>query len=184
MAHSHSHKVTPAPKALISKCQLVNRETSEKKVAQYRDAIFTLQEKKWVETGHPEGSPWQVWYRNMSKTTPPPSATADPNSLSGLVVHDYHDPRTRNIVIKEKAEFIPDNIFFRTVDTGRLLPMELADFRIEWYAHKDHWEHVDRSMKKKGNNGATWEMYLIGLMVRPFLPFYRLLEQFIAYKCG
>lgn len=163
MSHAHPSKVTPVAHALISKCQLVNRETSEQRVAEYRDQLLTLQEEEYIKCGRPEGSPWQVWFREVAQSTPTPSAPSDPNAFSGLSLHDFHDPRTRNILLKKGAEFVPDNIFFRTVDTGRALPMKLADFRIQWYAHKNHWDHVDR-MKKQKKEG-NWEMYAFAIIV-------------------
>lgn len=164
MSRTQSHKVTPAVQARISDCQLVNRETSAKKVADYRDTLFILQEEQFEKKGHPEGSPWQVWFREISQSLPPPLATSDPNNVSGLSVYDFHDPQTRNVVLKKDAAFLPKNLFFRTVDTGRLLPMECADFRIEWYAHESHWEGVD-DMQKKEKNAPSWEAYTLAIMV-------------------
>ncbi|EIM89566.1 uncharacterized protein STEHIDRAFT_52368 [Stereum hirsutum FP-91666 SS1] len=164
MSRTQSHKVTPAVQARISDCQLVNRETSAKKVADYRDTLFILQEEQFEKKGHPEGSPWQVWFREISQSLPPPLDTSDPNNVSGLSVYDFHDPQTRNVVLKKDAAFLPKNIFFRTVDTGRLLPMECADFRIEWYAHESHWEGVD-DMQKKEKNAPSWEAYTLAIMI-------------------
>ncbi|KAF9031338.1 hypothetical protein BDZ89DRAFT_911643, partial [Hymenopellis radicata] len=58
------------------------------------------------------------------------------------------DQGKRAVAWKTGKMFQPDNLFFRTVDTGRLLPMALADFRVQLYAVESHWVFVETQKPK------------------------------------
>ncbi|KAI9740243.1 MAG: hypothetical protein M1834_004821 [Cirrosporium novae-zelandiae] len=53
------------------------------------------------------------------------------------------------IAWKSGKPFSPHFLFFRTVDTARLMPMAYAEFRVQFWAHKFFW--VERDAKKQGN---------------------------------
>lgn len=97
-----------------------------------------------------DGSPFQRWYRQNA-------------SLSTSV---YDQKGRRLIAWKTNKAFLPENIFFRTVDTYRLLPMALAEFRVEMWADPSVWEHLDQ---KEGSR-IGWCANMVLLMVRPVLP--------------
>ncbi|KAK0184731.1 hypothetical protein F5146DRAFT_891814, partial [Armillaria mellea] len=59
--------------------------------------------------------------------------------------------------------FHPENLFFRTIDTGRLLPMALASFRVQLYVTKDLWDAFQRDKEKE-----KWTTYVILALIRLF----------------
>lgn len=95
-------------------------------IQQIRDYQMKQDEIQWTPYG---GSPWRKWYRSQAK----PDAQ-----------------RKQHIFWKKSKPYEPKNIFFKTVDTGRLLPMSTALFRLQFYAHKSKWDHLDSQNKKPG----------------------------------
>ncbi|PBK61375.1 hypothetical protein ARMSODRAFT_896861, partial [Armillaria solidipes] len=51
--------------------------------------------------------------------------------------------------------------FVRTIDTGRLLPMALASFRVQMYATKDLWDSFERTEEKE-----KWTTYAVLTLMR------------------
>ncbi|EJD34929.1 hypothetical protein AURDEDRAFT_75733 [Auricularia subglabra TFB-10046 SS5] len=47
----------------------------------------------------------------------------------------------RLIAWKKNSEFTSEQLFFRSLDTGRLLSMALASFRMQFYAYPNLWAH-------------------------------------------
>lgn len=112
----------------MSRCQLVHHEVIKSTVERVRDVLFDQIEEQWNPEG---GSPWQKWYRQNT------------------VVSDHSDRRL--IAWKKSAPFEAEFLFFRSLDTGRFLPMHLADFSVQVYAHASHWEFIERT--KEGRKG-------------------------------
>jgi len=107
--------MSPTTPARISDCELVNIERND-----FNDMMGPL----WDALAQREPA-FEVWYRRHSSlvNSSPPSP-----------------PRV--IAWKSNAPFKPENLFFHTVDTGRLLPMSAAEFRIQYWAHKALWNRV------------------------------------------
>ncbi|KAK0429993.1 hypothetical protein EV421DRAFT_1722264, partial [Armillaria borealis] len=72
----------------------------------------------------------------------------------------------RTIAWKEGKPFHPENLSFRTIDTGRLLPMALANFRVQMYATKDLWDSFERTEEKE-----KWTMYAVLALMHRILIF-------------
>jgi hypothetical protein len=115
----------PFEPALISRCELVLYEVDTLRIRQAVNYVFGNDERMWGDAG----SPFQHWYRA--------SATLSANSAG------------RHIAWKSGKSFKPEHLFFRTIDSGRLLPMHLAQFRLQVYAHKSFWEALDAKGKRK-----------------------------------
>jgi hypothetical protein len=111
---------SPFEPALISQCELLMDEVDTRKI---KELMTFLTFGKFEEEWGVGGSPVQRWYR---------AATSLSIGSTG-----------RLIAWKSDKPFKPRNVFFRTIDSGRLLPMEHAIFRANIYAHKSHWEHLD-----------------------------------------
>ncbi|KAJ7480088.1 hypothetical protein B0H11DRAFT_2026489 [Mycena galericulata] len=118
--------------ALISRCELVNHELGIDSVSEILKITFDDMEKVWEDAG----SPYQKWYRSV--------ATGKEAIVDEALVAIGAFEHSRLIAWKTGKPFQPDNLFFRTVDSGRLLPMHLADFRVQYFAHKFDLERVDR----------------------------------------
>jgi len=101
--------------ARISDCELVNIERNY-----FDDMIGPL----WDARAEREPA-FELWYRRHS-----------------LLVNSAPPSPSRVIAWKSNAPFKPANLFFRTIDTGRLLPMSAAEFRIQYWAHKGVWNKV------------------------------------------
>ena len=114
-------------KALIANCSLILDEFSENYVEHIRDLIF----RKGGKPGA-NGLVKQAWFRKVAQGT---SAVRERGNRNR--------PNRRLIAWKTGKPFEAQNLFFRTVDTSRLLPAALADFRIQWYAPKGIWDHLD-----------------------------------------
>ncbi|KAF9477275.1 hypothetical protein BDN70DRAFT_810997 [Pholiota conissans] len=121
------------PKALISDCELVCEEFSAQYVEKIRNTIFEAHQDR-VGPQHV-----QQWFKTV---------THGPNAVRSLSTNEKMNSRL--ISWKTGKKFLPENLFFRTVDTSRLLPMALADFRIQWYAHRASWAWLDGHDKKNG----------------------------------
>ena len=117
---------------------LLLQEISRDDVKVIVDQIF--QETRWPA----DGSPFRKWYRQNA-------------SLSTSV----RDEQGRLIAWKSDTAFSPENIFFRTVDTSRLLPMALAEFRVQIWADPSLWEHLDKQEGKR----AKWYTHVLAFMV-------------------
>ncbi|KAK0454192.1 uncharacterized protein EV420DRAFT_604756 [Desarmillaria tabescens] len=121
---------------LMSSCELDMRELSGSKTETLRDDVLFEKEKITIER---HGfSPFQRWYREIASVK----------------------KRQRTIAWKTGKPFVPENLFFRTVDTARLLPMNLADFRIQIYATKGLWA----PMEQNGNTESWTNITILGLM--------------------
>src|SRR6266498_2592593 len=108
--------------ATIKDSLLVLQEISREDVRTIIDKVFHDSEgqNRWPAGG----SPFQKWYRQ--------------NASVSTTVRDEKDRRL--IAWKTNKAFSPENIFFRTIDTSRLLPMALADFRVQIWADPGVWE--------------------------------------------
>jgi len=129
----------------ISECLLQLQEIPRNNVKTIINSIFQ-RESEW-----PEGrSPYQSWYRQNS-------------SLSTSV----RDQKGRRLIAwKTDKVFLPENIFFRTVDTYRLLPMAAAEFRVQIWQDPSLWEQLNQ---KEGSR-IGWCANIILLMVHSVLP--------------
>ncbi|KAF8951298.1 hypothetical protein BDZ97DRAFT_1932535 [Flammula alnicola] len=138
-------------KALISECDMELEEFSERYVEKVRNIVFDGQQ-KWPT---PEGSEIQQWFRRVAQ---------GPNAVRSMSTNNRMNSRL--ISWKTGKKFVPENLFFRTVDTSRLLPVALADFRIQWYALKDTWAWLEGRKKQAGlEPREAWQaMVLSGLM--------------------
>lgn len=165
----------PAPEALISLSKLVLREIGATQFAELREVALGHSEEQWVAMGHERGSPWQQWYRDLA--TQPTD-----RSSNSLLLNDYHSDLSRNIAMKADADFSAENIFFRCVDTGRLLPMSLAGVRIQWYATKGFWERVDAVEREEGESKHTVILLIVVSMVSRYL--YVISPKYLACDCG
>ncbi|EJD40515.1 hypothetical protein AURDEDRAFT_69933 [Auricularia subglabra TFB-10046 SS5] len=110
----------PFEPALIGLCDLVRYEHGISRVIAVRNGTFASDE-KWG----PDGSPYKHWYRA--------AATRNANGK-------------RLIAWKRNTDFEPDRLYFRALDSGRLLPMELADFRAQIYGHRSLWSYLDSKL--------------------------------------
>ncbi|KAF8964550.1 hypothetical protein BDZ97DRAFT_1660224 [Flammula alnicola] len=126
-------------------------EFSERYVEKVRNIVFDGQQ-KWPT---PEGSEIQQWFRRVAQ---------GPNAVRSMSTNNRMNSRL--ISWKTGKKFVPENLFFRTVDTSRLLPVALADFRIQWYALKDTWAWLEGRKKQAGlEPREAWQaMVLSGLM--------------------
>jgi hypothetical protein len=127
---------TPIPQAHISECELILHEITQEEVQQHIELLFGDIEKQWGDIG----SPFQRWYRTVT-------------SLSS-------NGRNRHIAWKKDKLFVPEHLFFRTIDSRRLLPMHLAPIRVQFYAHKSHWRHLEGVEK-----GEMWKDITLSSMV-------------------
>jgi hypothetical protein len=143
---------SPVEPALISKCSLILEEVSALTINNIVKFTFEELEQTWDDIG----SPFQRWYRTAT-------------SISV-------DDTGRRISWKSNKPFAPENIFFRTIDSGRLLPMHLADFRVQIYAHKSHWEFIDA--KKERDN---WRTLVLSGMVSPSFMKFQYFNSFLIY---
>jgi hypothetical protein len=123
---------SPLEPALISQCELVLYEVDTMKI---QEIMTLLTFGKFEEDWGVGGSPFQHWYRAATSL-----------SINGA---------GRLIAWKSNKPFKPGNLFFRTIDSGRLLPMEPAIFRLQIYAHKSHWECLDEKDKRGPWAGST-----------------------------
>ena len=121
--------------ALIKNCALILDEFSETYVEQIRDSIFRQGQKPGAN-----GLQKQAWFRNVAQGT---SAVREQGNRNR--------PNRRLIAWKTGKPFEAQNLFFRTVDTSRLLPAALADFRIQWYAPKGIWDFLDSKKPQEEN---------------------------------
>ncbi|KAJ7806163.1 hypothetical protein B0H14DRAFT_3768847 [Mycena olivaceomarginata] len=106
--------------AQISECELVDHEIGEATVSDLIQLTFDTVEQKWGAGG----SPYQKWYRSVATGK---DAIVDKRSGKEGIFEN-----SRLIAWKKGKLFDAENLFFRTVDTGRLLPMYLADFHMQF----------------------------------------------------
>ena len=110
----------------MSESNLILRDVPDQLVKTLVDSVFSQTEAAWAD--RPGGSPYQRWYRGI--------ATSDDETV------------LRPVALKENKEFIARNIFVRTLDTGRLKPLN-TELGIRLYAVKQHWDDLERSDKRK-----------------------------------
>jgi hypothetical protein len=130
-------RVYEPPPGRIALCELVGYEVDSEKVRQTMKSCFKELEEPWGDAG----SPFKKWYRDMSS-------------------EEKAKPATRQIAWKTGKPFSPRYAFFRMIDTGRLLPACNATFRVQFYAHKSRWEHLDG----KGTRQSWIEYALAGMV--------------------
>lgn len=123
-------RIGPSYPARICDSVLKNDEVSSSTVETLVSVLFDKVEEGW----HESGSPFQRWYRR---------AATGPNAVHDEE-HATRFEKGRLVAWKTGKPFEPKNLFFRCVDTARLLPMHLADFRVQFYAHTEFWERHDR----------------------------------------
>ncbi|KAF8883637.1 hypothetical protein CPB84DRAFT_1686278 [Gymnopilus junonius] len=109
--------------------------------------MFQIQQ-TWPNEG---GSDVERWFRKVTQGT-------DAIRSWGNNKRQY----SRLISWKKGKEFAAENLFFRTIDTSRLLPMSLADFRFQWYTHQGIWNHLDKK-KVDGEFGPRKQWQYIAL---------------------
>ena len=110
----HDHKEC-APQALIALSTLAYREYPIEEIEMYRNTVFGRDALNAAEFGR--SSPMEKWYRSISSSA-------------------YPKDQKQLVFWKSTAKFRAENLFFRSVDTGRLVPLHLANFRLQWYADK------------------------------------------------
>ncbi|KAF8815913.1 hypothetical protein BYT27DRAFT_7078602 [Phlegmacium glaucopus] len=110
-------------------------------VEKIRNLAFYIQ-KEWPRPG----SDKEQWFRRV---------TEGPTAVR--ITGDNFPLNCRLISLKSSKPFEVNNIFFHTVDTSRLLPLHAAQFRVNWYAHKDTWEYID---SKEPVNGKSPRYHL------------------------
>jgi hypothetical protein len=152
--------ISPIEPALISDSVMVLDEVPARKVQAIMNIVFDVAEKSWVDEGHEEGSHVQRWYRSVA--TGHNAIKGDWNLCSRTTASDNAGVRGRLIAWKTKEPFLPRNLFFRTVDTFRLLPVQLADFRVQIYAHPSGWDHIDNKGKW---TRIQWKERILSVMV-------------------
>lgn len=69
----------------------------------------------------------------------------------------------RTVGWKTGKSFEPKHLYFRTVDTGRMLPMHCAEFRTQFWAHKSFWTKIE------GNGTEDFLVMNFATMVRTSL---------------
>ena len=153
--------VRPLEPSLISDSIMVLDEVPARKVELIINTVFKEAEKQWIDEGHEEGSHFQRWYRTVA--TGPQAFKKVKDGLESREVNNNAALQGRLIAWKTKQPFLPSNLFFRSVDTSRLLPMHLAHFRVQLYAHPSEWDHLDNL--KNGWTRDKWKEYILAVMV-------------------
>ncbi|PBK81585.1 hypothetical protein ARMGADRAFT_1068516 [Armillaria gallica] len=121
---------------VMSLCELDMMEFSASKIETLRDDVLFEKERLAIEQyGF---SPFERWYRDIA-------------GVKNL---------QRSIAWNTGKHFASENLFFRTIDTGRLLPMSLADFRVQIYAAKGLWAY----MEHYGNTESSTNVTILGLV--------------------
>jgi hypothetical protein len=118
-------QITPALLSNIT--ELIYHEFDSSTVESLRHVVFERERIGWKEA-RGKASPLETWYREATKAV------------------DERDGRPF-ISWKKGKPFKAEHLFFKTIDTGRMLPMSLADFRIQLYMWKGHWEHINSNEK-------------------------------------
>ena len=77
---------------------------------------------------------------------------------------------SRLVAWKTGKPFTPENLFFRTVDTGRLLPMNAAEFRLQFWAHSTVWAACAKGngkgkRREGGNRQKGYEEFMDMMVV-------------------
>ncbi|RDB30857.1 hypothetical protein Hypma_005975 [Hypsizygus marmoreus] len=149
MSSSSSTPLTPAH---ISTIYLEHHEVPRTKIEQLTHITFAEVEEPWLPSG---GSPFQQWYRTIA---------TGPTAVRDLPAHRKAQGLTgRLIAWKSGTPFLAKNLFFRSLDTGKLLPMHLADFNVQMYAHPSEWARLETA--KPGWGAGDWRsFFLLGLM--------------------
>ncbi|KAG6918791.1 hypothetical protein DXG01_011543 [Tephrocybe rancida] len=145
----------PIEPALISKCVLVNEEIPRTRVQEHMYALFHHEE-NWSHV--PGGSHFQRWYRTMAMGPEAAKINDKTRINKGL--------QGRLIAWKTGKPFEPSNLFFRSLDTGKLLPMNLADFNIQMYGHPTEWRKIN---ELKDVTKDDWETYMMFGMIHEIL---------------
>ncbi|KAK7439571.1 hypothetical protein VKT23_017498 [Stygiomarasmius scandens] len=77
----------------------------------------------------------------------------------------------RHVVWKKGKPYHMDYLFFKTLDTGRLLPMQHAVIRVQFYIDKEKWERQSRNESsdneddwKRGNDAEMLHIMMLGLL--------------------
>jgi hypothetical protein len=154
--------VKPLEPTLISDSIMILDEVPARKVELIMNAVFKEIEQGWINDGHEGGSHFQRWYRSVATG---PQAVKNIKDDSELGSADNNTGvRGRLIAWKTKEPFLPSSLFFRTVDTSRLLPVHLADFRVQLYAHPSEWDRLDNLKGDWTRN--KWKEYILTVMVR------------------
>ncbi len=124
---------------LMSSCsELVVTEFSSSRIKRLREILFEKERLIIEDVGF---SSFQKWYLYATSV----------------------NAQQRTIAWKKGKPFHPENLFFRTIDTGRLLPMALASFRVQLYATKDLGDTFQQNEEKE-----KWSTYVLLALVRIF----------------
>ncbi|KAL0959750.1 hypothetical protein HGRIS_011440 [Hohenbuehelia grisea] len=111
---------------------------------------FEGAEEAWNrKSGHQSGSPVQQWYRRMASGDSAFTQRSQGGPVPGRI-----------IAWKKGTPFAPRNIFFRALDTGRLLPMSSAVMRLQAYALPSFWEFIDTKPAPQGSGMSNRQAYL------------------------
>ncbi|KAG5651494.1 hypothetical protein H0H81_008466 [Sphagnurus paluster] len=121
------------------------------------ETIFKQLHDSW--NGVPGGSPWNKWYLKNANGPDAIKVTDSERKQQGV--------QGRLIAWKTGKPFVPSSLFFRTIDTAKLLPMHLADFNIQMYAHPSTWQWADDPRVVRGRTWTRkdWQTFtLVGMM--------------------
>lgn len=150
------HPIGPIEPAKISTCVMVVDECHQQFIESLSDVLFDEIEPQWGEAG----SPFQHWYRKVASGPNAVRESKEEGTDRGL--------QGRLIAWKTKKPFQASSLFFRSLDTSKLLPMHLADFRIQMYAHPAEWDRVDNL---NGCSRTGWKSIVISGIVNCVISF-------------
>lgn len=83
---------------------------------------------KWLE--HQNGAYWD-WFTRVRERRHAAAAAAASNDAA--LKSNNKDPSAGQVLLWNKGDFVPENVFCRTVDTGRLIPLDRT-----WSTHVYH----------------------------------------------
>lgn len=157
--------------AHISESIFILDEQSVADVEKAREATF----EKEHEEG-PNGSFYQQWFKKVSQGDTAVKTWGTNNKAFA-----------RRICWKKGSKFEIDNLFSYTMDTSRVLPMALADFRVQWYYHPNHLKWIDsRKNPGVGNPRKFHQTITLSLLVRPLIsltPVSQTSPTVVSYSC-
>ncbi|KAF9462514.1 hypothetical protein BDZ94DRAFT_1298489 [Collybia nuda] len=96
------------------------------------------------------GFPFQHWHKKIVTGKDAVRESIEEGTDRGL--------QDRLIAWKIKKQFKASSLFFRSLYTSKLLPIHLADFRLQIYARLSKWDAVDNN---KNATRSEWKIFSI-----------------------